>query len=697
MRTPLRGLFRPAQTERPAWWPLAFFAAYVTIAAAAYAMTLGAGGLAVLWINNGLLAAALLLLPRSSAIPLAVVCAQVDFLAALLTGSAPSQAALIAIFDLTESVAAAFLIRQVGGAGLDIQHFSRLWRVALLAVLPTTLVMGSLGAALLTRLIGGDFVSIWIAWAGGDFLGMMIGAPAVLLLTRMRRYATPEILKGAVPMHLVAAALMVAAMLFHFLPAAPLFLSFPLLLAVLLRLDPPRAVLAIAGFAFLTAGSTTMGHGPIAAQYADISSRILALQTYLAAIQFCALAIISVMSERTRAQTGLSRALSAARAARREAEAAAVAKSRFLAVMSHEMRTPLNGISGHVQLLGAKRALPRSTREPLAAIQASCGVLVSLIDDVLDYSSVGEGQRQRQLNLAPVSIPALVERVVALMPPLLGDRPIALRVEISAPAEPLHSADENRLAQILFKLLSNAAKFTQRGQITLSVAIKSSLVEGVDDVTFCLADTGMGIAPDELPLLFRPFSQIDSTPTRKFSGAGLGLAISRALVEMMGGSLTVESTLGLGSRFTFSLPMRRVDRLEPTQAAPAPPLDLRLLVVDDHPMNRQIASQMLEAAGFKVDTAENGEDAVQRAGQASYHAIFMDLHMPVMDGLEACRLIKALGGAAGRTPIIAMTAATSKDDIAACLAAGMVDHIAKPIQLMTLIAAATKAVPNKAA
>lgn len=697
MRTPRRGLFRPAQTVRPNWWPLAFLAAYVILTAAAYALTLGAGGLAVLWINNGVLAAALLLLPRSTAVPLVLVCALVDFLAALLTGSAPSQAALIASFDLTESVVAAFLIRQVGGAGLDIQHFSRLWRVALLAMLPATLVMGSLGAALLTRLISGDFVSIWIAWVGGDFLGMMIGAPAVLLLTRMRRYTTPEFLKGALPIHLVAATLILAAMLFHFLPAAPLFLSFPLLLAVLLRLDPPRAILAIAGFAFLTAASTTTGHGPIAAQYGDISSRILALQTYLAAIQFCALAIISVMSERTRAQNGLRRALSAARAARREAEAAALAKSRFLAVMSHEMRTPLNGISGHVQLLGAQPALPRSTREPLAAIEASCGVLVSLIDDVLDYSSVGDEQRQRPLNLAPVSIPALVESVMTLILPLLGDRPIALRVEISALAESLHSADENRLTQVLFKLLSNAAKFTQRGHITLSVDVRSSDVEGVDEVTFCVADTGMGIAPDDLPLLFRPFSQIDSTPTRKFSGAGLGLAISRALVEMMGGSLTVESTVGMGSRFTFSVPMTRVDRQEPAPTVPAPAQDLRLLVVDDHPMNRQIASQMLEAAGFTVDTAENGEDAVQRAREASYHAIFMDLHMPVMDGLTACRQIKDLGGAAGLTPIIAMTAATSTDDIAACLAAGMVDHIAKPIQLMTLIAAANNAVPNRAA
>jgi len=695
VRTTWLSLFRPAQTARPAWWPLAFLAAYVIIAAAAYAMTVGAGGLAVLWINNGLLAAALLLLPRATAIPLALVCALVDFLAALLTGSAPSQAALIASFDFTEAVTAAFLIRQVGGAGLDIQHFSRLWRIILLAALPTTLIIGSLGAALLTRLIGGDFMSVWIAWAGGDFLGMMIGAPAVLLLTRMRRYTTPEILKGAAPMHLVAAALIVAAMLFHFLPTAPLFLSFPLLLAVLLRLDPPRAVLAIAGFAFLTAGSTTMGHGPIAAQYADISSRILALQTYLAAIQFCALAIISVMSERTRAQNGLQRALSAARAARSDAETAARAKSRFLAVMSHEMRTPLNGINGHVQLLGTNRALPAFTLEPLAAIEASCGVLVSLIDDVLDYSSFEHGQVH--LNRGAVSIPATVERVSALILPLLGDRPIALRTDIDIPEGILHSADESRLAQVLFKLLSNAAKFTRRGDITLSVRISPSLTPGVDEVTFQVTDTGLGISPDHLSLLFRPFSQIDSTPTRSFSGAGLGLAISRSLVELMGGSLTVESTVGMGSNFIMKAPMTRLDRPE---APPSPAESIhghRLLVVDDHPMNRQIASQMLEAAGFQVDTAENGADAVRLAGQAVYDAIFMDLHMPVMDGLTACRQIKALGGDEARTPIIAMTAATSMDDIASCLAAGMVDHIAKPIQLRALIIAANSAIENNAA
>jgi len=695
--TPVRGLFRPAQTARPVWWPLAFFAAYVIIAAAAFAMTVGAGGLAVLWINNGLLAAALLLLPRATAIPLALVCALVDFLAALLTGSAPAQAALIASLDLTESVIAAILIRQVCGAGLDIHQFSRLWRVALLAVLPATLTIGTVGAILSARLFGGDFMPIWITWVGGDFLGMMIGAPAVLLLTRMHRYAMPDTVAGTPPLHLVAAALLVAAILFHFLPEAPLFLSFPLLLAVLLRLDPPRAVLAIALFAFLTAASTSLGHGPIAAQYSDISRRILVLQTYLAALQFCALMIISVMSQRSRAQKGLRRALSAARTARRAAENAALAKSRFLAVMSHEMRTPLNGISGNVQLLSAKPALPGFALEPLAAIQASCGVLVSLIDDVLDFSSLDNGDLQRQLNLAPVSIPMVVERVAALILPVLSDRPITLRVETDAPVDRLHRADESRLAQILFKLLSNAAKFTQRGHITLSVAIRPSEVEGIDDVTFRVTDTGMGIAPEDLSLLFRPFSQIDSTPTRKFSGAGLGLAISRSLVEMMGGNLTVESAFGMGSTFTFSAPMARLNGLESVQAESAPPQDLRLLVVDDHPMNRQIASQMLEAAGFKVDTAENGEDAVQRVGQASYHAIFMDLHMPVMDGLTACRQIKALGGAVGRTPIIAMTAATSKDDIAACLAAGMVDHIAKPIQLMTLIAAANNAVPKRAA
>ncbi len=694
MRTTWLSLFRPAQTVRPSWSPLAFLAAYAITAAVAYTMTVGAGGLAVLWVNNGLLAAAILLLPRASAIPLLLVCTLIDGMAALLMGSIPAQAALIAGCDLLESVTAAFLIRQVCGAGLDIHRFSRLWRMTLLAVLPTTLMVGTLGAVLTAQLIDGDLQTIWTAWALGDFLGMMIGAPATLLLARAHRYTVPRQASGLPPLQLITAALLVSATLFHFLPNAPLYLSFPLLLAVLLQLDPPRAILTIAGFAYLSAASTTLGHGPIAAQYSDLSSRILALQTYLASIQFCALVIISVLSQRTRAQNGLQRALSAARAARRDAETAARAKSRFLAVMSHEMRTPLNGISGHVQLLGANRAMPTFTLEPLAAIQASCGVLVSLIDDVLDYSSFEHGQVH--LNPGPVSIPAVVERVSALILPLLGDRPIVLRTEIDMPGTFLHSTDESRLAQILFKLLSNAAKFTRRGDITLSVRVRPSLVPGVDDVTFQVTDTGLGISPDNLSLLFRPFSQIDSTPTRPFSGAGLGLAISRSLVELMGGSLTVESTVGMGSSFVMKAPMTRLDR---TEVAPSPPETVqghRLLVVDDHPMNRQIASQMLEAAGFQVDTAENGEDAVTRAGQAPYDAIFMDLHMPIMDGLTACRRIKASGGEEAQTPIIAMTAATSTDDIASCLAAGMVDHIAKPIQLRALIIAANSAIGNRA-
>jgi len=694
VRTTWHSLFRPAQTVRPVWSPLAFLAAYALIAAAAYAMTVGAGGLAVLWINNGLLAAALLLLPRSSAIPVAVVCTIIDALAALLTGSIPAQAGLIAACDLSESVLAAILIRQVGGAGLDVHRFSRLWRLTVFAVLPATLTFGTVGAILLTRLIGGDFLTTWGVWFGGDFLGMMIGAPAVLLLARARRYTQPSLAQPST-LQLVIVTLAVTAALFHFLPYAPLYLSFPLLLTIVLRVDPPRAILAIAGFAFLAAASTSLGYGPIAQQYADISQRILALQTYLAAVQFCALVIISVLSQRTQAQKGLSRALTAARTARREAETAARSKSRFLAVMSHEMRTPLNGISGHAQLLSANPALPQVSREPLAAIQASCGVLVSLIDDVLDYSGVEGGHLQ--LTPGPVSIPAVIQRVATLALPLLGDRPIELRLEIDVPADMLHSVDEGRLAQVLFKLLSNAAKFTRRGAITLSATISPSSLPGVDDVTIVVTDTGLGVAPDDLALLFRPFSQVDSTPTRQFSGAGLGLAIARALVGLMGGSLTVESTVGLGSSFTMKVPMTRLDPGATLVVAFPSPEGRHLRVVDDHPMSRQIASRMLEAAGFRVDTAENGEDAVRLAEKTPYDAILMDLHMPVMDGLTACRRIKALGGVAARTPIIAMTAATSTDDIAACLAAGMVDHIAKPIQLATLISAANKAIHDMAA
>jgi CheY-like chemotaxis protein len=254
-----------------------------------------------------------------------------------------------------------------------------------------------------------------------------------------------------------------------------------------------------------------------------------------------------------------------------------------------------------------------------------------------------------------------------------------------------HLGDERRIAQILLNLLGNATKFTERGAITVEIS-RQALSEGLDRIRVAITDTGIGVDQAQQGLLFQPFSQVDNGVRRNFEGAGLGLAISKALVDLMGGAIGVVSAPGAGSEFWIELPLR------PTAAPVNNPVATDhadtdghsggyILVVDDHAVNRQVATMILTAAGFDVEHAENGAEAVAAASAKRFDVIFMDLHMPVMDGLSACRAIRALGGAAAQTPIIAMTAAALPEDVERCLAAGMDAHIAKPIdhnQLITL-------------
>jgi signal transduction histidine kinase/CheY-like chemotaxis protein len=417
---------------------------------------------------------------------------------------------------------------------------------------------------------------------------------------------------------------------------------------------------------------------------------VLILQTYLTTVVFSAIVLSGVLAQRARAQAGLRRALTAARSARREAVAAAGAKGRFLAVMSHEMRTPLNGIAGHAQILARRDDLPEPVREQLAIISASSDVLLSLINDVLDYSRTDAGSLQ--LSIAPFSIAEVCARICDIVRPNLEGRPISLRLDVAEARGAFHLGDERRVAQILLNLLGNAAKFTERGAITVEVARQPQAV-GLDLIRLTITDTGIGVAQIQQGLLFQPFSQVDSGVSRNFEGAGLGLAISKALVDFMGGRIGVVSAPGAGSEFWVELPLRPTaapaDRPETTGQEDADdPAGGYVLVVDDHPVNRQVATMILAAAGFDVEHAENGAEALAAVAAKSFDVIFMDLHMPVLDGLSACRAIRALGGAAGRTPIIAMTAAALPEDVERCLAAGMDAHIAKPIDHNQLIALA---------
>lgn len=685
-------LFRSAQAPRGPLLPWLLFGAYATSAAFANNMTIGPAELPVLWINNGMLAVGLLVLPRGSAILLAGLCAVTDFSFLRLSGSAPAQALLISGSDLTEAVVAAVLMRRFGGAALDIINLKRFRALVLFAMFPACLLVASTGSVLYALAFGSAFQSLWVTWVGSDILGMVMGASATLLFTRFRRFDDGARGSAAERVLWIVSA---AAMGWGIFVAAPtsslLYLIYPFALLLVLRMSAPFAMMAILTFSLVAAGATVLGHGPIARSESDLPHRLLWLQVYLVSLLFSALALASVLWQRSRAKQGLNRALVAARQAREAAEQAAGAKSRFLAVMSHEMRTPLNGITGYAQLLTARKDLTADVQSQIRTISDSSEVLLGLISDVLDYSSNESGGLH--LVERPFRAKDVIARSLEIVRHLLAGRQIELATTSTIPDDLTHVGDERRLAQVLINLLGNAVKFTELGRITVSADYRPAQTSDADELTITVHDTGIGIPPDKLDLVFTPFTQADASDQRSFAGAGLGLTISRSLIERMGGTIGVESQVGVGSQFSISLtlpraPMAAAERAAGVESSEVDARAFHVLVVDDHAVNRKIATLMLEAAGFEVSTAENGALAVDAVQSRACDLVFMDLHMPVMDGLTACRAIRALEGPVAAIPVIAVTAAAMPEDIDRCLAAGMNGHIAKPVRQDGLLQAA---------
>ena len=383
--------------------------------------------------------------------------------------------------------------------------------------------------------------------------------------------------------------------------------------------------------------------------------------------------------------------------ATQRAEEASRVKNDFLAMISHELRTPMNGVLGMLEILSST-ALSAEQSHYAGLASDSARHLLGLLNDLLDLSKIEAGKLD--IRDEPFDLSRQIARASDLLAAKAAAANLDFSVSIGEGLPAIVSGDDDRLRQILVNLLGNAIKFTRQGSVSLSVTEVSRTPFAIT-LRFSIHDTGPGIAPEILPKLFQPFTQGSTSLSRRYGGTGLGLSICRELTQRMGGHISAESKLGHGSTFTFSLPFRLPADADPSRLRERGPSvsysfpGVRVLLAEDNPINQIVAVRFLQRLGCQVDIAADGRQVMERWDSGHYDLILMDCQMPLMDGLEATRAIRSGESTAARTPIIALTANAMPEDQRRCLDAGMDDYLAKPISLLDLHDALLRAIPSQ--